>query len=162
MTVHRLEREQLVPRPRPEVFAFFEDAHNLERITPAFLRFRIVTPDPITVRAGTRIDYRLSLFGVPFSWTTVIEVHEPGVRFVDVQRAGPYRSWRHLHTFEDAPGGTLMRDRVEYELPLGPLGDLAHAVLVRRQLRTIFDHRRRVIDRLLAGGGALPVRPSAA
>lgn len=160
MTTHVLERIQLVPRPRAEVFAFFADAHNLERITPGFLRFRIVTPDPIAMHAGTRIDYRLSLFGVPFGWRTLIEVYEPGRRFVDVQLAGPYRRWRHLHAFEDAPGGTRMLDRVEYELPLGPLGDLAHALVVRRQLRTIFDHRRRVIDALL--GAPAPVTPSAA
>jgi hypothetical protein len=160
MTVHVLERTQLVPRPRAEVFDFFADAHNLERITPGFLRFRIVTPGPIHMHPGTRIDYRLSLFGVPFGWRTLIEVYQPGDRFVDVQLAGPYRRWRHLHAFEDAPGGTLVRDRVEYELPLGPLGDLVHAVAVRRQLRIIFDHRRRVIDRLLGAGPA--VTPSAA
>jgi ligand-binding SRPBCC domain-containing protein len=160
MTTHVLERIQVVPRPRAEVFAFFADAHNLERITPGFLRFRIVTPAPIAMHAGTRIDYRLSLFGVPFGWRTLIERYEPGRRFVDVQLAGPYRRWHHLHEFEDAPGGTRMLDRVEYELPLGPLGDLAHALVVRRQLRAIFDHRRRAIDALL--GAAAPVTPSAA
>jgi len=160
MASHVLERTQLVPRPRAEVFAFFADAHNLEAITPAFLRFRIVTPGPIAMHAGTRIEYRLSLFGVPFGWRTLIERYEPDARFVDVQLSGPYRRWRHTHDFEDAPGGTLMRDRVEYELPLGPLGALAHAALVRRQLEIIFDHRRRVIDRRLGAGA--PVRPSAA
>ena len=156
--VHVLERAQLVPRPRREVFAFFADAHNLERITPSTLRFRILTPDPIALGAGTCIDYRLSLLGVPFRWRTLIEAYEPEVRFVDVQLRGPYRSWRHTHAFEDAPGGTLMRDRVEYELPLGPLGALAHGLLVRRQLRAIFDHRRDAIARLFPAGA----RPSAA
>lgn len=152
MAAHLLQRTQLVPRPRREVFAFFADAHNLERITPPSLHFRILTPDPIALGAGARIDYRLSLFGVPFGWTTLIEAYEPGERFVDTQVAGPYRRWRHTHLFEDAPGGTLMRDRVEYELPLGPLGDLAHGLLVRRQLDAIFDHRREVIARLFPAG----------
>src|SRR5689334_16770332 len=107
---HVLERAQRVPRPRDEVFAFFEDARNLEAITPAFLRFRVTTPGPIAMAPGARIEYRLSLFGVPFRWRTEIVEYEPGVRFVDVQRAGPYRLWRHLHAFEDAPGGTLVRD----------------------------------------------------
>jgi len=156
MASHLLERTQLIPRPRREVFEFFADAHNLERITPPELRFRILTPDPIVVGPGTLIDYRLSLFGVAFSWRTRIEAYEPDVRFVDVQLRGPYQRWHHTHTFDDAPGGTLMRDRVEYQLPLGPLGGLAHALLVRRQLRAIFDHRREVIDRLF------PVRASAA
>ena len=148
MPSHVLERTQLIPRPREEVFAFFADAHNLERITPPSLRFRILTPDPIVLGPGALIDYRLSLFGVPFGWRTLIEAYQPAVRFVDMQVRGPYRRWHHTHTFEDAPGGTLMRDRVEYELPLGPLGRLAQALLVRRQLRAIFDHRREVIARL--------------
>jgi ligand-binding SRPBCC domain-containing protein len=151
MAVHLLERTQLVPRPRAEVFAFFADPWNLERITPAFLRFRILTPPPLEVKAGALIDYRLSLFGLPFGWRTVIEAWEPGVRFVDRQLRGPYRRWHHSHLFEDAPGGTRMTDRVEFELPLGPLGELARVLLVDRQLAAIFDHRRQAIGRLLGG-----------
>ncbi len=147
--IHVLERAQLVPRPRAEVFAFFSDAHNLEAITPGFLRFRITTPDPIAMHAGTRIDYRLSLFGVPFSWRTRIEEVVPGESFVDVQLAGPYRRWRHTHRFADAPGCTLVTDRVEYELPLGPVGTLARALFVARTLDRIFAFRRSRIDALL-------------
>jgi len=160
MTSHVLEREQLVPRPRREVFAFFADALNLEAITPDSLRFRIETPLPIELAAGARIDYRLSLHGVPIRWRTLIERFEPEREFVDVQLSGPYRRWRHTHTFEDAPGGTLMRDRVEYELPFGPLGELVHALWVRREVEGIFDHRRRVIAARL--GAAPPLTPSAA
>lgn len=146
-----LAREQRVPRPRPEVFAFFADAANLERLTPPTLRFSIRTPLPIAMRAGAVIDYRLSLFGVPFRWRTVIEKFEPESCFVDVQAAGPYALWRHTHEFADAPGGgTLIRDRIEYQLPLGPLGALAHRLLVRRQLGHIFDYRRRIIESALA------------
>lgn len=141
-----LEREQFVPRRRPEVFAFFADAANLERLTPATLRFRTLTPAPIEMRPGAVIDYRLSLLGIPFRWRTVIEAFEPESRFVDLQASGPYKLWRHTHTFEDAPGGTLIRDRVEYELPFGPLGAIARALFVRRQLDHIFDYRRAVID----------------
>jgi len=155
MAIHLLERSQLVPRPRGEVFAFFADARNLERLTPGFLRFEILTPGPIEMRPGTLIDYRLSLFGVGFRWRTEIEAFEPGVRFVDVQLRGPYRRWHHTHTFADAPGGTLIGDRVEYQLPLGPLGELARALVVRRQLDTIFEHRRRIIE---AMWGAPPER----
>ena len=151
-----LERAQLVPRPRDEVFAFFADAHNLEAITPSFLRFRIVTPGRIEMAPGALIEYRLSLFGVPFSWRTRIEELVPGERFVDVQLAGPYRRWRHLHTFEDAPGGTRVVDRVDYELPLGAL---AHALLVRRSLARIFAHREERIAALLA---PVPPTPRAA
>ncbi|BDG04429.1 SRPBCC family protein [Anaeromyxobacter oryzae] len=156
---HVLERTQLVARPRAEVFAFFADAHNLEAITPRFLRFRITTPGEIAMIPGGLIDYRLSLFGVPFRWRTRIAVVEPGVRFVDVQLRGPYRRWEHTHRFEDAPGGgTLVHDRVEYELPLGPLGAVAHAVFVSRALGRIFDFRRERIAALLAPAGrGLPI-----
>jgi ligand-binding SRPBCC domain-containing protein len=147
---HVLERTILVPRPRAEVWAFFADPHNLGAITPDFLRFRVDTPGPIPTAAGTLIDYRLSLGGIPFRWRTRIEDVVPGRSFVDVQLRGPYRLWRHLHAFEDAPGGTRVRDRVEYELPLGPLGALAHAALVRRTLRRIFDHRAERVAALLA------------
>jgi ligand-binding SRPBCC domain-containing protein len=145
-----LERAQFVPYPRAEVFAFFAHAQNLEQITPSFLRFRILTPGPISMRPGALIDYRLQLFGVPVWWRTRIEVFEPPVRFVDVQLGGPYRRWRHTHKFEDTPGGTVVHDRVEYELPLGPLGALARALFVRPALKRIFDHRRKRIAELLA------------
>jgi ligand-binding SRPBCC domain-containing protein len=145
--VHRLERTQRIPRGRDEVFAFFADAANLEAITPAFLRFRILTPLPIELRAGARIDYALSLFGVPFTWRTRITVWEPSVRFVDEQESGPYALWRHTHSFEEDGGATTMRDLVEYALPLGLLGALAHGLFVRGMVERIFDHRREVIAR---------------
>lgn len=147
---HVLEREQLIARPRSEVFRYFADAANLQAITPAFLSFRITTPLPIEMRAGALIEYRLRLFGVPFRWKTRIEEWQPEERFVDQQLSGPYRRWWHLHTFEERPGGTLMRDRVEYELPLGPLGAIARRLFVARQLDGIFAHRRRVIARVFA------------
>ena len=140
-----LQRVQILPRPRDEVFAFFEDARNLEAITPTFLRFRVVTPGPIAMRAGALIEYRLSLFGAPFGWQTEIEIYEPTRRFVDRQLRGPYRVWRHTHEFEDVAGGTRMTDHVEYELPLGPLGDIAHALFVKRTVAKIFDYRAEVI-----------------
>jgi len=140
-----LQRVQILPRPRDEVFAFFEDARNLEAITPPFLRFRVVTPGPIAMRAGALIEYRLSLFGAPFGWQTEIEIYEPTRRFVDRQLRGPYRVWRHTHEFEDVAGGTRMTDHVEYELPLGPLGDIAHALFVKRTVAKIFDYRAEVI-----------------
>jgi ligand-binding SRPBCC domain-containing protein len=151
---HLLQREQLVARPRAQVFAFFADAANLEKLTPTSLRFQIRSQLPIEMRAGARIDYRISLFGLPFRWRTVIEAFEPEVRFVDVQAAGPYRYWHHTHEFSDAPGGTLVRDRVEYELPLGPLGEIARALFVNRQLRQIFDFRRAAISKAFRLEGA--------
>ena len=122
-----VEREQTIARPLAEVFAFFSDAANLARLTPASLHFEILTPLPIEMRAGTIIDYRLRLF-------------------VDVQLEGPYRSWRHVHEFEEAPGGTLVKDRVAYEMPFGKMGAIARALFVGRQLEGVFDFRRVAID----------------
>jgi ligand-binding SRPBCC domain-containing protein len=146
MSVYVLERVQRIPRPRSEVFAFFADARNLERITPGFLHFRILTPLPIEMKAGALIDYRLRLYGVPFSWRTRIETFEPESSFSDMQLSGPYASWHHVHEFTDMAGGTEMRDSVRYELPFGPMGALARSLFVRGSLERIFAHRRRVID----------------
>ncbi len=143
---HILERDQRIPAPPEDVFPFFEDAYNLEDITPPFLGFRVITPRPIEMHAGARIEYRLKLHGVPVRWKTRIEAFDPPHMFVDVQTSGPYKLWHHTHSFEpDGRGGTLMRDRVRYELPFGPFGELAHMLFVMRDLRRIFDFRQRTV-----------------
>jgi len=152
---HVLEREQLVPRPRSEVFRFFSDPANLERLTPKSLRFKILSSLPVKMRAGATIDYEITLFGVSLHWRTLIVSFEPETLFVDVQLEGPYRFWRHTHEFVETEGGTLVRDRVEYEVPLGGLGEVARRVFVDRQLHSIFGFRRAVIDEIL-GATILP------
>ena len=149
MTAHRLEREQLVPRPVSEVFAFFSQAHNLERITPPWLRFEVLTPGSIAMAAGTLIEYRLRLHGVRLRWISRIEEWETDRAFIDRQVRGPYRLWHHRHEFVPHADGTVVRDRVRYALPLGRLGDLAHTAFVRRDLERIFDFRRDALDPLL-------------
>ncbi len=99
------------------------------------------------MRTGARIDYALSLFGIPLRWRTRITAWETGVRFVDEQESGPYAVWRHAHEFESDGASTLMRDVVDYSLPMGPLGSLAHALFVERTLGRIFDFRRQAIRR---------------
>lgn len=149
-TVHRLRTRQELPLPIDEVFAFFADAGNLERITPPELNFRILTPLPLAVAQGTFIDYRLRLFGIPFSWKTEITSWEPPHRFVDEQRRGPYRQWIHRHRFSAVAGGTIMEDEVLYRLPFSPLGDLA-LPLIRLQLGRIFNYRKEAIRCILGG-----------
>ncbi len=148
MKKYRLERAITLKKPRTEIFPFFADARNLERITPGFLRFRILTPGPITIHAGTYIDYELRLSGIPFRWRTLIEEFTPNESFVDVQISGPYKSWHHRHEFRDVPGGTEMRDTVDYELPFGVFGSIAHALFVRRSLKHIFDHRNETVKQI--------------
>lgn len=138
----RLERTQEINRPLQDVFEFFSDAANLQQLTPGFLKFRILSPTPIEMRTGVRIDYALSLFGLPIKWRTQITAWEPGVRFVDEQERGPYALWRHTHEFEAQGEHTIMRDVVEYKEPLGWLGHVAHYLFVKRTLNKIFDYRR--------------------
>ena len=154
-----LVREQRLLGTPEEVFPFFADAANLEAITPPWLHFGIVSPQPIDMREGALIEYRLRLRGIPLRWHTRIDVWEPGVRFVDRQLSGPYRLWHHTHEFEaDGPDRTVMRDVVRYALPAWPLGELA-APLVRRDLREIFDFRSHAVERLL-DAAATPERGS--
>ncbi len=149
MRHHKLVREQRLPQRPDEAFEFFADALNLERITPPWLGFSVVTRKPIEMRAGTLIDYRLTFHGASLSWHTEIALWDPPRRFVDVQLAGPYRVWHHTHTFEPDGEGTVMRDVVRYGLPLGPLGELIRVLLVRRDLDGIFDFRQKEVARVL-------------
>lgn len=151
MKTYLLERSQVIHRSRRETFDFFGDAFNLERITPPLLRFRILTPAPVKMVAGTVLDYKLALFGMPFRWKTLIESWVPEEYFVDSQLRGPYRLWRHTHAFEAlSVDTTLVRDRVEYRIPFGIIGRVAHLLFVRRTLKKIFDYRAEMTARLLA------------
>jgi ligand-binding SRPBCC domain-containing protein len=149
MKMRRLEREQVVRRPPAEVFEFFARAENLERITPPWLSFRMLTPRPIEMGPGALIEYRLRLHGLPLRWTSTIELWEEQRRFVDRQVHGPYRFWRHLHEFVPVGPGTCVRDQVEYAVPLGALGDVLGLPVVRRDLVRIFDYRRSAVAALL-------------
>lgn len=142
MKVHTYESEIWLARPRPEVFEFFADAGNLERLTPPWVRFRILTPRPIALGPGALIDYRLRLRGLPVRWRTLISDWQPPQRFTDLQLRGPYRFWHHTHSFEERDGGTLCRDRVLYAVPFDRL---VHDRLVRPDVERIFAHRREVL-----------------
>lgn len=149
-SVHILERTQRVGLPIDQAFAFYGDARNLEPLTPPWLHFQVLTPAPITMESGTLLDYRLRLHRVPIRWQTRIETWEPPRRFVDVQVRGPYSLWEHTHTFEeDGPGATIIRDRIRYSIPFGPLGQIAERLFVRRDLKRIFDYRGEAVTREL-------------
>lgn len=140
--IRQLQREQFIPAELARVWNFFATPLNLDALTPAHLKFRIVGAAPAAMHAGQIIEYRISpLPGIRLRWVTEITDVQPGVSFVDEQRAGPYKFWRHEHTFQAAPGGVLMTDRVSYEVGWGPLGRLAEKHWVRRQLAQIFDYR---------------------
>ena len=152
MSVHVLERRQTVAAGIESVFAFFEDPWNLEVITPPWLSFKIVSSTSAQVRLGTEYKYRLRWQGIPISWRSRISEYETGQHFADEMLRGPYASWYHRHLFTVVPGGVEIVDRVEYRLPLGPLGRLVHGVFVRSQLDAIFDYRRETVARIFQNG----------
>lgn len=137
-----LEAEQWVPTALDDVFEFFSAAENLEALTPPTLRFQVLTPTPITMAEGLRIDYRLRLQGIPFRWRSRITEWDPPRAFTDLQERGPYLHWEHRHLFESVDGGTRLRDVVDYRVPLGPL---VHGWMVKPQLKRIFSYRGQVI-----------------
>ncbi len=137
---------QWLPLPLEETFAFFSEADNLERITPPFLRFRIVTPTPITMEPGALIDYQLRVRGFPIRWRTEITEWDPPHSFTDVQLRGPYQKWVHRHDFRSENDGTLVVDTVNY---LVPGGALINRLMVGPEVKRIFDFRRVKIDELL-------------
>lgn len=144
--VYRLEAQLWLARPIEEVFAYFADAFNLEQITPPWLRFQVLTPAPIDMQTACRIDYRLRLRGIPIRWQSEIKDWTPPTEFVDEMRQGPYRLWHHRHRFVSRDGGTDVLDEVDYAVPGGAL---VNALLVRRDLRKIFEYRRRRLREIL-------------
>ena len=139
------DSEQLVPRPLEEVFAFFSDPHNLQRITPPWLDFEVLGMSDSQMREGLLIDYRLRIHGIPIRWRSEITVWDPPRRFVDEQRRGPYRLWIHEHTFEARGDGTLVCDHVQYSVPGGVI---VQKLFVARDVGRIFAFRRRKLEEL--------------
>lgn len=147
--IHRLEHRQHLNHPLEAMFEFFARAQNLQRLTPPWVGFELLTPEPIEMRVGARIDYRLHVHRVPVRWSSRIDEWEPGRSFVDRQLHGPYALWHHRHAFEREGEGTIARDQIDYAMPFGRLGELAHPLFVRRDLQRIFDYRHQAVAHAL-------------
>ena len=148
MKINTIHRQQWISASLEKAFSFFCEARNLDRITPPELRFKLLGQSHLELRAGTLIDYELAWHGLPMRWRSRIEEWRPPTLFIDVQLKGPYRFWRHTHSFEARDGGTLMRDTIEFAVPFGALGDLCAGWLVRRDVDLIFDYRAQQISLL--------------
>jgi ligand-binding SRPBCC domain-containing protein len=154
---HILSRETIVELPVEEVFDFFASAANLGLLTPPSMGFRFREDPPQQLSAGVMIRYRVELAGIPINWDTRIVEWDPPHRFADVQDHGPYSHWTHIHTFDAIDEHrTLMRDRVVYGVPLGPIGEVARRLFVDAQLESIFDYRQRAFQAVLEGAPPPP------
>jgi hypothetical protein len=149
MADHILQSRVWLAKPRPEVFAFFAEPANLARLTPPALHLRLLTPD-VVMATGAVLEYRLSWLGLPLRWRAFVREFDPPHRFVDVQVRGPCARWEHRHRFLEEGGGTWVEDRITYRLPLGPLGSVAYALLVRRQIDAMWNYRRARLGEVLA------------
>ncbi len=145
MKTFLFKTQQTLKQPLTEVFEFFSNAHNLAVITPPWLHFEVITPAPIEMVVGTLIDYRLKLRGIPIRWQSEITEWNPPYAFVDVQRRGPYRLWRHTHTFDETVEGVVVGDRVEYAV-WG--NELIGRLFVRPDIEKIFAYRSEQLDEI--------------
>ena len=155
-----LHHEAVVAASLEDTFAFFSNAANLERLTPAWINFRIRSAMPIEMKEGALIDYQIVLYGLPVPWRTRIDVWKPGARFVHRQIAGPYRWWHHEHRFEREGSGTRVIDHVEYV----PRAAMLSARLVTRDVQRIFAFRKDALAELLGESpsvAAAPIIPAA-
>lgn len=145
---HAFVAEQFIEKPLNEVFDFFSQAQNLEKISPPFLKFQVQSQSTPAIEEGTVIQYRLKVRGIPAKWRSRILDWKPPYEFSDLQEVGPYKYWYHTHSFSSVPGGTLIRDWVRYGLPMAPLGDWVAQKYVRSEIQQIFDYRQKVIGEL--------------
>lgn len=148
MRIYTLKREQVLPISLENAWEFFSTPLNLNEITPDDLKFEILTKglEGEKMYPGMIINYKVSPFaGIKFRWTTEISQVKTQEYFVDEQRFGPYAFWHHKHFFEKVEGGVKIIDIVDYGLPFGFLGKIAHALIVKSKLKHIFDFRHEIL-----------------
>jgi len=158
MKTYHLRCELITACALEQTFEIFKDPLNLAKITPSWLNFQVLTTNA-QIRKGAEIEYNIRWLSLPMHWKTIISDYQPPDCFVDEQAKGPYALWRHTHTFEATAAGTRVGDHVEYALPLGILGKMAHALIVKKQLEAIFRFRQREIGKLLGGKTIQVVAP---
>jgi ligand-binding SRPBCC domain-containing protein len=143
MSIYRLKTVQKLPITLEEAWDYFSSPKNLKNITPEYMNFKIKNEEELgKMYPGQIIEYTVEpLLGIPLTWVTEITHVEELKYFVDEQRFGPYSLWHHKHFFEKTKGGVLMTDIVDYKLPMGFLGNIAHVIFVKKQLKGIFDYR---------------------
>src|SRR5690554_3447259 len=147
---HQLYREQQLNCGIETAWRFFSSPKNLSKLTPKDMSFKVLSDyKNEQIFEGMIINYTFSpLLKVPLKWRTRITQVELNKSFTDFQQRGPYKYWNHFHEFIPNNEGVLVKDTIDYELPLGVLGDIAHRVFVKRKLADIFNFRYDVIEKL--------------
>jgi ligand-binding SRPBCC domain-containing protein len=150
MKIFTLSRKQTIPVSIEKAWSFFSSPYNLEKITPGYMNFKVKTDiKNQEVYEGMKIEYRVSpLLGIPLKWVTVITDVEAPFKFKDIQEDGPFSLWEHTHIFKEVPEGVEMIDEIRYAIPLGIIGELAHSLVVKRQVEGIFKYRFSVLDKI--------------
>jgi len=146
--MHFLTTTTVINKTLSEVFEFFSNAENLNKITPPDMQFKILTPLPIIIKKGTLIDYKIKVNGIPFNWQTEITEWEPNKRFIDKQLKGPYRVWIHEHTFEEKDGKTIMNDHVQFLSPGWFLEPIINKLFIEKKVKGIFAYREKILTNL--------------
>ena len=147
MKVFEINKTQFIEKPIEKVFDFFSKPENLEKITPKYLAFNIISSLPIKMKKGKIIDYTIRLLKFRVHWRTLITSYEPPYLFIDEQIKGPYKFWHHTHTFESKNGGVEITDKVRYAIPFGWLGWILNFFWIRPDLEKIFNYRKDIIQK---------------
>ena len=150
MNTYQYTTSQLLPIDINKAWGFFSSPNNLPLITPPELSFKILTNlDKVEISEGMLIDYTVPpLFGIPLKWQTRIDKIQKLKYFIDLQIKGPYKLWEHKHFFTEYRNGVLMKDEVNYQLPLGFIGRMMHGILVRKKIENIFAYRRQKLEKI--------------
>lgn len=148
--IHQLKREQQLNCDIETAWKFFSSANNLSKITPKDMNFIVCTKmESDEIYEGMIIDYYVSpLLGIKMDWQTEITQVNHLRSFTDFQNKGPYKLWNHFHEFIPNEKGVLIKDTVDYELPLGFLGEIAHNLFVKNKLENIFSYRFNILEQM--------------
>lgn len=149
MKLYQIKTQQKLPISIEKAWGFFSNPKNLKKITPEEMSFEIISGAEKSIYPGQIIQYNVSpIFGIKLRWVTEITHVIDNKYFVDEQRFGPYSLWHHKHFFKEIKGGILMEDVVDYKIPLGWLGQLAHFIFVKNRLKKIFKFRENMLVKL--------------
>jgi len=149
MKIYTLQKSQNLPISKEEAWDFLSDPQNLQKLMPDDMGFDIISGAGKKAYAGQLIEYKVSPFkGFKTKWVTEITQVQKPEYFVDIQLYGPYKLWHHKHFIHEIEGGVNIEDIVHYRLPLGFLGNLAHPILVKPKLESLFKTRTEKMNKL--------------